>query len=122
MEKRPGESLENWKIAVRDGHMLTPAVGESLFAEIDALTSECDDALKTCFQAGGLVAELRRDLALSQEREKSALRRGFYAAQEQDDDRGTKFPDWEDYEKHLAEEAEHATTLGRIAEGEEKEK
>jgi hypothetical protein len=52
----------------------------------------------------------------------TALRRGFDAAQAWnfEEDR-PKYPTWEHYQNHLAEEAEHAATLGRIAEAEEKE-
>jgi hypothetical protein len=74
-------------------------VGE-LFAEIDAL---------------------RHELALSQHRERDALRRGFNGALALDEGFRVKHPKFEDLEKHLAEGAEHAATLARIAEAEEGE-
>jgi hypothetical protein len=82
----------------------------------------CDIRWKT---AGNLLAEidaLRHDLALSQARERDAVRRGFDAGQALDEYGNTKFPFWEDYAHHLAELEEHAAREIRNAEAEESEK
>jgi hypothetical protein len=67
----------------------------------------------------GKLSDTRRDLAISREQEKTALRRGFKAGIAINDIGGPLFADWSDYEKHLAELEEHEATLARIAEAEE---
>jgi hypothetical protein len=50
-----------------------------------------------------------------------AIRRGFEAALALDEDFQVRFPEFADFEKHLADEAEYAATLARIAQAEEGE-
>jgi hypothetical protein len=85
---------------------------EELFAEIDALTAECEK----------LQAASEINFAATKRRERDALRRGFGAGQALDEQGNAKYPDWKAYEQYLADEAEYAATLARIAEAEEGEK
>jgi hypothetical protein len=82
-----------------------------LFAEIDALTAECEK-----LQSGSEI-----NFAAVKRRERDALLRGFDAGQALDEQGNAKYPDWKDYEQHLADEAEHTAKLARIAEAEEGE-
>lgn len=80
---------------------------EDFLAEIGRLVLERDEA--------------RRDLAISRARERDALRRGFEAALALDDSFQVRFPEFEDFEKHLAGLEEDAACEARISEAEEKE-
>jgi hypothetical protein len=95
-----GDVGDHWPISAR-------AVAEELFLAIDALTAERDGA--------------RLDLARSQSRERDALRRGFEAALALDGNFQVKFPEFEHFEKHLAELEEDAAREIRIAEAEANE-
>ena len=109
MERPTVERLNLIRSVVEDGcQQFVFGEPAELIAEIEALTAERD--------------QVRLDLALSRTCERQALRRGFDAALALDESFQVKFPEFEDFEKHVAAEAEHTVTLARIAEAEEAEK
>jgi hypothetical protein len=115
MERPTSERLAGIRaeLEVSDSLVIEFDAVVELFAEIDALTAECEK----------LQAASEISFAAATRRERDALRRGFDAgrAWNVEEDR-PKFPTWERFEKHLAEEVEHAATLARIAEAEEHER
>jgi hypothetical protein len=67
------------------------------------------------------IGFLAHNLALSQARERTALRRGFEGALALDDEYRVKFPEFQDFERQVAEGEEHTARMIRLAEAEEKE-
>jgi hypothetical protein len=125
MERPTKEELEEVRNGVADCCDIRWKAAGKLLAEIDALTAEQNEGYPGIAHAflalQQVIEELRRDLALSELREQSALRQGFDAGQALDEHGNPKFPFWENYETHLADLQEHAARVIRIAEAEEKE-